>query len=104
MASLPTNWWDLSGEPRVRATYTAELRKECGDGHVLAGRDAKCFAKCEGCDRAVYALDGDQWALVHLTFTKSPPESDPQWPTVEAIGPWDEVLSAMTEHSRRHDE
>jgi len=93
----------LDGKPDVRDGFVAELRKECGEGHRLAAREAECFAKCDGCDRAVFALDHDEWALVHLTWIREGPEIDPRWPTVEALGSWPEVLEAMREHSQRYD-
>jgi hypothetical protein len=99
--ALPTNWWNLDDEPRIRDAYTAELRKECGPSHVLAGRRFQCLGKCEGCDSAVFALDHGEWAIVHLAWAGR--EADPQWPTVEALGTWADVLEAMAEHSRTHD-
>jgi hypothetical protein len=93
----------LEAEPEARDIYVAELRKECGEAHRLAGREFECFAKCDGCDRAVFALDHDEWALVHLTWRRTA-ETDPNWPSVEALGLWPDVLEAMHAHSQRYDD
>lgn len=103
MPALPSNWRSLETEPEARDLYTAELRKECGEGHSLGGREFECFAKCDGCDRAVFALDHDEWALVHVTW-RGEAETDPHWPSVEAVGTWPDVLEAMREHSQRYED
>jgi hypothetical protein len=55
-------------------------------------------AKCGGCDDALFALDGDEWVLVHLTWAAN----EPGWPRVEAIGAWPDVFAAAVEHVRLH--
>src|SRR5262249_3324534 len=45
-SSLPTSWRSLDAKPDVRDGFVAELRKECGEGHRLAAREAECFAEC----------------------------------------------------------
>src|SRR5262249_9387394 len=84
---------------RVRGGTTEGVRRRpqarCPRGRMLR--------RVRGCDRAVFALDHDEWALVHLTWIREGPEIDPRWPTVEALGSWPEVLEAMREHSQRYD-
>jgi hypothetical protein len=64
----------------------------------LSDREYRAVAKCGGCDRALFALDHDEWALVHLTWAKA----QPGWPTVDAIGPWNDTFAAVVEHPQHH--
>jgi hypothetical protein len=102
--SLPEPWWDLSDggetETKVRDAYDEELRRELGDGHPLAGRERQTLAKCGGCDRALVRLDRDEWALVHLTWSST--KERPGWPTVDALGPWDDVHVTAAAHTASH--
>jgi hypothetical protein len=101
-AALPEPWWDLTEdgatEIEIRNTYSQELRQECGPSHLLSDREYRAVAKCGACDRALFALDQDEWALVHFTWANP----QPGWPTVDAIGPWDGVLAAAVEHAQGH--
>ncbi len=58
-----------------------ELRREVGPGHPLHGVPARTLARRGDCDDALFALeDGTgRVAVVHLTWTSSPPERPP-WP------------------------
>ena len=98
--ALPEPWWDLTvdhtAEVEIREAYAERLRVECGPDHRLAGRDFRAVAKCSGCDRALFALDHDEWALVHLTWA----DPQPGLPTVEAVGSWNDVFVAAVEHAR----
>jgi hypothetical protein len=99
---LPELWWDISvegpGELHARELHSRQLKKECGPDHQLFGRDAHAAAKCRGCDRVLYELDRDEWAVVHLTWTSNPPG----WPTIDAIGAWPDVSAAAIEHAQSH--
>jgi hypothetical protein len=102
---LSEPWWDLSvNDPTavgLRRVYTTELRTECAPQHVLATRQFDAAAKCLACDHALYALDGQEWALVHLTWRQAA-EPDSRWPLVEALGAWDDVCSAAESHAEQH--
>ena len=95
--ALPPPWLAVSHDSGLRESLSAELRRECGPEHLLAARAFTCSARCEGCDAALFELDGGEWAVVHLTYAASEP--DPRWPSVEALGSWEDVLSVIEEHS-----
>jgi hypothetical protein len=84
---------------QVRDAHTSELRRECGPDHELARRKFQAAAKCAACDHVLFELDGDEWALVHLTWTANATG----WPHIDAIGAWDEVSAAAVAHSRLHE-
>ena len=59
-----------------------QLRREVGPGHPLHGIAARTLARRGDCDDVLFALeDGTgRVAVVHLTWTRSPPEQPP-WPS-----------------------
>ena len=63
-----------------------------------SGREFHAAAKCGGSDHALFELDTDEWALVHLTWAAN----RPGWPTVAVMGSWDDVLLAAIDHARLH--
>jgi hypothetical protein len=99
---LSEPWRDISTDDpnhvRDREALSQELRQECGPEHSLFDREASAAATCGACDRALYQLDLDEWAIVHLTWTSNAPG----WPTVEATGPWSQVSAAANEHAQNH--
>jgi hypothetical protein len=99
-AALPEPWHGLTTDES--SALTRELRSECGEDHVLAGRDFQSAARCTACDQVLFALDHEEWAVVHLSWPRHSPEPDPQWPAVHALGSWDEVFDAVTAHARGH--
>lgn len=100
-SALPEPWSDLTTDAPASFGLAEELRREHSKDHVLAGRDVRDAARCEACDHALFALDHDEWAVVHLTWSPTR-ESDPYYPRVEALGSWDEVFDAVAEHVRLH--
>jgi hypothetical protein len=58
-----------------------ELQRELSAGHPLFGMRVKTLARRQDCDGVLFALqDGtERVAVVHLTWTQSPPERLP-WP------------------------
>jgi hypothetical protein len=58
-----------------------ELQRELSAGHPLFGLPVKTLARRQDCDDVLFALqDGTgRVAVVHLTWTHSPPERPP-WP------------------------
>jgi hypothetical protein len=58
-----------------------ELQRELSAGHPLFDVGVKTLARRQDCDDVLFALqDGtERVAVVHLTWTQSPPERPP-WP------------------------
>ena len=58
-----------------------ELRRELSAGHPLSGLPVRTLARRQDCDDVLFAVeDGSgRVAVVHLTWTHTPPEQPP-WP------------------------
>jgi hypothetical protein len=101
---LPEPWWDVTGddalETDVRRAYDDQLGRELSEGHALAGREPRTAAKCGGCDHVVVALNRDEWALLHLTWSST--AERPGRPMTIALGSWDAVYLAAAEHAATH--
>jgi hypothetical protein len=80
--------WLVPWRPIERSAAAAlerELRRELAPGHPLFGRSdgAKALASRQDCDDVLFELrDPPQFAVVHLTYTKAPPDKPP-WPETE---------------------
>ncbi len=74
-------WWDLRGadatDREQRNAMQAELTRELHIDHDLAGRVREVVARSTAQDDVVVSLDRDEAAIVHLTWTKSPPDRPP---------------------------
>jgi len=79
------NWlvpWHPVGDDSAQvAGMERELERELSPGHPLFGLPVKTLARRQDCDDVLFALqDGTgRVAVVHLTWTQSPPERPP-WP------------------------
>jgi hypothetical protein len=74
-------WSRLS--PVERDALDAELQRELRDGHVLYSRPARAYLRRIDRDDVLFVVSRPaQLAIVHLTYTSSPPEQPP-WPTSE---------------------
>ena len=65
-----------------------ELHRELAPGHPLFGRTtgASALAVRQDCDDVLFELrDPTQFAVVHLTYIKTPPDKLP-WPETEMFG------------------
>jgi hypothetical protein len=73
-------WHPVSDSGQV-AGMERELNRELSVGHPLFGLPVKTLARRQDCDDVLFALqDGSgRVAVVHLTWTQSPPERQP-WP------------------------
>lgn len=94
-ATLPEDrFWDLRGdgaeERRLRESYTAELRRELAPDHVLATADWTLVATAHGSDDVVLLLHDGRAAVVHLTWTRTPPERPP-YPRTTIVDGYDEL-------------
>jgi hypothetical protein len=92
---LQNPWRDISSDegnnPHARQRLVDELRRELGPGHLLESRAAEAVAYRGDRDDVLFRLDGDEWAIVHLSYPDER-ETDPAWPSVEVIGDATEVF------------
>ena len=78
-------WCDIAElGPDFAATFERVLAREVAPGHPLHGVPVAAIGKHGGCDDVLFRLlDGSgRVAVVHLTWTQSPPERPP-WPAAE---------------------
>jgi hypothetical protein len=72
--------WYLLDAESASATER-ELARELGRDHQLYGKRVRAVARRQDCDDVLFELpDSGCCAVVHLTWTKSPPERNPSWP------------------------
>jgi hypothetical protein len=74
-------WYSIANIPDQMAGMERELRRELSAGHPLHGLPVRALGRRQDCDDVLFALeDGTgRVAVVHLTWTQSPPERPP-WP------------------------
>jgi hypothetical protein len=74
-------WSSIADDPDQRAGMERELRRELSAGHPLYGLPVRTLGRRQDCDDVLFAVeDGTgRVAVVHLTWTHSPPERPP-WP------------------------
>jgi hypothetical protein len=75
---------DLRANPERARFWSDEILREVPAGHELFGRDWIVIAEWAPQDEVV-VRSGDEVAVVHLTFTKQPPERLP-YPTTRFLG------------------
>jgi hypothetical protein len=79
------NWlkpWALP-VPSERDAFEAELRRELHTSHSLHARDARAFLRRVDRDDVLFVVSRPvELAVVHLTYTKQPPDRPP-WPRAE---------------------
>ncbi len=72
-----------------------ELARELGPGHPLLGKRVRALGRRQDRDDVLFELlDSGECAVVHLTWTQSPPERDPRWPAtaiVASLAEWAKV-------------
>src|SRR5688500_3538290 len=75
-------WHSLGADPGRTANLERELQSELSAGHLLFDVPVKALASRQDRDDVLFALqDGTgRVAVVHLTWTRSPPERPP-WPS-----------------------
>lgn len=97
--TFPDTWRDLRHHVSSRAVVDrleSELRHELHDEHLLVNRTSTVISLSLARDDVVLALDRATAVIVHLTYTRTPPESPP-WPLtqlVENAAELDTLLSA----------
>lgn len=97
-------WCDVADlGPEFAATFERVLAREVAPGHPLYGVPVAAVGKRYGTDDVLFRLlDGSgRVAVVHLTWTRSPPERPP-WP---ATGVYADEAEFVAERMRPdHDE
>lgn len=78
------NGWQPASNNNLGDRVEKELSRELSRNpkHILAGRPFSAVAANDGSDDILIHLDGDEFALVHLTWNL---ETNPQWPTCEIL-------------------
>jgi hypothetical protein len=74
-AGLSEPWF--TPEADQAEALAAEAVREMGLAHPLLGQRLTTVAACGGCDCVLFRLDDGSWAIVELTWTKSPPDIAP---------------------------
>jgi hypothetical protein len=74
-------WHSVAENPVQVAGMELELARELPSGHPLHGLPVRTLARRQDCDDVLFAIDDGtgRVAVVHLTWTQSPPEKVP-WP------------------------
>ena len=74
-------WHSVADDPALVADLAQELARELSAGHTLHGLQVRTLACRQDCDDVLFAIeDGtERVAVVHLTWTHSPPDPPP-WP------------------------
>jgi hypothetical protein len=72
-------WYSVVDDPAAVAAVERELGRELSVGHPLHGLPVRALGRRQDCDDVLYVVeDGTQRvAVVHLTWTNSPPERPP---------------------------
>ena len=72
-------WHSVADDPAQVAGMERELRRELSAGHPLFGLPVRTLARRQDCDDVLFAVeDGTgRVAVVHLTWTSSPPDQQP---------------------------
>jgi hypothetical protein len=72
-------WYSVVDDAAQVAGMSLQLSRELARGHPLFGLPVKTLARRQDCDDVLFAIeDGSgRVAVVHLTWTRSPPERPP---------------------------
>lgn len=97
-SELPDPWW-VPGDEDL-AALTLELNVEVARGHTLYGLAGTAVSRCAACDEAVFRLDEDRFAMVHLTWSER--AETPPWPECSETGDDQLTRTAQRQHSRDH--
>jgi len=72
-------WHSVVDDPAQVARMALQLSRELAPGHPLYGLPVRTLARRQDCDVVLFAIeDGSgRVAVVHLAWTRSPPERPP---------------------------
>ncbi|MBY0232527.1 MAG: hypothetical protein K2W96_24880, partial [Gemmataceae bacterium] len=96
----PSNWHPIDDNPALVAGLTSELQRELSAGHPLFGLPVRAIAGHAARDDVLFTIEdgSSRVAVVHLTWTRNPPEQFP-WPGTSIYA----NLSEWVEASRNAD-
>jgi len=74
-------WYSVSDESAQAEAMERELYRELAEGHPLHGFRVRTLGRRQDCDDVLFAVEdgSERVAVVHLTWTYSPPDRLP-WP------------------------
>ena len=84
-------------DPDRARSLEIEAATEIGPEHQLHGHLLTATAACSGCDRVVFRLEDESWAVVELTWRSTKPETS-ACPTSERYGSYLAVEQGMDLH------
>ena len=94
-------WWDLRGssaEDAVeRRRVEDELIREVAPGHPVHGQHPAAVASCTHCDDCLFMIDGNRFAVVHLSWPEQGPDRPP-WPDTDVCDNWEAVEAYLSKH------
>ena len=70
------NWTKIL---KTKTSFLEELNSELSKMHPLYKRAVKAVAKCDSNDDVLFLLDNDNWAIVHLTYSKNNIDEFPKY-------------------------
>ena len=98
---FPEPWWDLRGsearDAEMADLLAHRLGAETASGHPLFRARVTTVARCTACDDVLYDLGDSRFAVVHLAWTSSPPDSPP-WPKTTIYDSWEGAERAILDH------
>jgi hypothetical protein len=97
---VPRGWWNLTDGDQLRHALEEELDRENSPGHLLAATRHDVVARCEGCDDVVVQVSEDQFAVVHLTWTRQR-SPEPGWPRTRLFISWEMCVQELIEHTEQ---
>jgi len=83
-------WQSVADKIAEAAGLERELSRELSAGHQLYGVPVRVLGRRQDCDDVLFALDDGtgRVAVVHLTWTHSPPDKPP-WPVTAVYRSFD---------------
>ena len=69
--TFPEQWDWLDAIPQDPVFFEKQLRKEMCDGHVLEKESFRACARAYPNDDVMFELNGNRFAIVHLTYFQS---------------------------------
>lgn len=79
------------------APFEAELERELSPGHALRGIKPKALAKSSVDDDVLFALKGEGYAVIHLTYSDN---TLPEWPNFRQFRTGGEVIEYLDETAK----
>ena len=84
--------WVEVTDGSLRRNLERELQRELAPAHRLFGHSAEAVARRIDQDDVLFSINkGREFAVVHLTWTTSPPDSPP-WPSARVFANADEFV------------